>query len=126
MEWEEPNIYTLEVRLAELEARCRAAEESVKRKQWDLDTVTAQMFEAQEKVSERDRRIAELEAALSAAREDSARLDWLESEEYSPRSTRTQVEDGFEIWWYVLDYQGFSLGHPHGTVRAAIDAARKK
>ena len=68
-------------------------------------------------------------AATRDAGEDSARLDWLESNELALCSEREGFgDDEYGIWWRVVRVKaikGDSIsGHPLGSVRAAIDAAK--
>lgn len=69
-----------------------------------------------------DARIRELEA-------DAERLDWLENNEAVVSSHREEIDEGeYAIFWQVADrLRKKSLsGHPLGSPRDALDAARKE
>lgn len=73
-------------------------------------------------IAEMDARIRELEA-------DAERLDWLENNEAVLASHREEIDEGeYAIFWQVADrLRKKSLsGHPLGSPRDALDAARKE
>lgn len=55
---------------------------------------------------------------------DKQRLDWLEKKEADLVCHREKCSDGYTIWWNVLKRCRSISGHPFGSPRAAIDAAR--
>lgn len=59
---------------------------------------------------------------------DTERLDWLETTRLRavPFSERSNLDEGMEyLWWQIVDGKKSISGHPLGTLREAIDAARQ-
>lgn len=73
--------------------------------------------------------IAEMDARLREMEADAERLDWLENNEAVLASHREEIDEGeYAIFWQVADrLRKKSLsGHPLGSPRDALDAARKE
>ena len=79
---------------------------------------------ANQRIAELEAQLAERDRQLTAARDDSQFLNWLEANEAHLVSHRERCEDGWTIWWHVVNKKGRSLsGHPEGSVRAALRKA---
>lgn len=61
------------------------------------------------------------------AHPDTQRLDWMESARLKavPFSEQSQLDEGMHyLWWQIVDGRKSVSGHPLGSLREAIDAAR--